>query len=168
MKIDWSKLPFPTWNQNPQLRGPESRAKLSKTQKLTHRKKRLAKAAPALEAKRQRGIRNGRRGPLCREVIFDAMAPGQWLTSPEVRELTGLKSGTVKGTLAAMRAFGMLKRMENPEFERGTLQQFRTGAGACRWLWRRVEREDWTAYAIEVDSAGRARQRASGYDEGRG
>ncbi len=64
-------------------------------------------------------------------TLLGSMEAGAWYGRSDIRILSGLKRGTVAGTIVRAEKLGLLERTKNPAWER-------PGGVECEFLYRRV------------------------------
>lgn len=76
-------------------------------------------------------------------TLLAAMAPGEWYGRSDMQALSGLKRGTVAGTIIKAERRGLITRTKNPAWER-------PGGFECEFLYRRLDQQ----VTHEVDDQG--------------
>lgn len=127
--IDWALLAAERANKGRRFT-PKQIAKL-KAGHARHAKARKAFARKVAVAnyKPVRQTRNGTVNALPR--LLAAMATGEWFGRADIQNLSGLKRGTVAGTIVKAERAGLIERTKNPAWER-------PGGVECEFLYRLV------------------------------
>jgi hypothetical protein len=127
--IDWALLAAERANKG-RRHTPKTIAKI-KAARAKHEKARTKFAGrKAIENyKPVRQTRNGTVNALGR--LLAAMASGEWFGRADIQNLSGLKRGTVAGTIIVAERRGLIERAKNPAWER-------QGGVECEFLYRRL------------------------------
>lgn len=125
--IDWALLAAERSNKG-RRHTPKTIAKL-KLARAKHEKARTRHSSKIGTRKPVRQTRPGTVNALAR--LLEAMASGEWFGRSDIQNLSGLKRGTVAGTIIAAERRGLIERTKNPAWER-------QGGVECEFLYRRV------------------------------
>lgn len=134
--IDWALLASERTRQHRHT--PAAIEKMRKARKATIKRKRKELA----EKRVPRGAIRKIEKVDALGTLLAAMDPGEWYGRSDIQNRSGLKRGTVAGTIIKAESKGLITRTKNPAWER-------PGGVECEFLYSRLELKQQMAHDID-------------------